>query len=26
MTSGHQGAAWIAGFDDPKKYAPVVET
>ena len=22
----HQAAAWIAGFDDPKKYNPVVET
>lgn len=22
----HQAAAWMAGFDDPKKYKPVIET
>jgi hypothetical protein len=26
MQSCHQAAAWIAGFDDPKDYAPVIET
>jgi hypothetical protein len=26
MTTCHNAAAWIAGFDDPKLYAPVVET
>lgn len=22
----HQAAAWIAGFDDPRKYNPIIET
>jgi hypothetical protein len=26
MRSCHQAAAWIAGFDDPDDYHPVVET
>lgn len=26
MKSAHQAAAWIAGFDDPKLYQPVMET
>lgn len=26
LKSCHQAAAWIAGFDDPKEYEPVVET
>ncbi|MEZ6133786.1 MAG: hypothetical protein R3C53_02640 [Pirellulaceae bacterium] len=26
MRSCHQAAAWMAGFDDPKKYKPVIET
>jgi hypothetical protein len=26
MKTCHQAAAWIAGFEDPDKYAPVVET
>jgi hypothetical protein len=26
MESCHQAAAWIAGFDDPRLYAPVIET
>lgn len=26
IKSCHQAAAWMAGFDDPKKYKPVVET
>jgi hypothetical protein len=26
MTSCHQAAAWIAGFDDPDEYHPLVET
>jgi hypothetical protein len=26
MTTCHQAAAWMAGFDDPKKYQPVKET
>jgi len=26
MTSCHQAAAWIAGFDDPDKYRPLAET
>jgi hypothetical protein len=26
MTTCHQAAAWIAGFDDPKAYKPLVET
>jgi hypothetical protein len=26
MKSCHQAAAWMAGFDDPDKYHPVVET
>jgi len=26
MTSCHQAIAWTAGFDDPSKYRPVVET
>jgi hypothetical protein len=26
MTSCHQAAAWIAGFDDPDDYQPLVET
>ncbi|MEM6471787.1 MAG: DUF6745 domain-containing protein, partial [Planctomycetota bacterium] len=26
METCHQAAAWMAGFDDPQKYRPVVET
>ena len=26
MTGCHQAAAWMAGFSDPKKYQPVIET
>ncbi len=26
MKSCHQAAAWIAGYDDPKKYKPIIET
>ncbi|MBN1801656.1 MAG: hypothetical protein JW891_09140 [Candidatus Lokiarchaeota archaeon] len=26
MKSCHQAAAWIAGYDDPKKYKPKIET
>lgn len=26
MKTCHQAAAWMAGFDDPKKYKPVIET
>jgi hypothetical protein len=26
VTTCHQAAAWMAGFDDPKQYEPVVET
>ncbi|GEM47497.1 DUF6745 domain-containing protein [Deinococcus cellulosilyticus] len=26
MKTAHQAAAWIAGFDDPKLYQPVMET
>lgn len=26
MKSCHQAAAWMAGFDDPAKYRPVIET
>ncbi len=26
METCHQAAAWMAGFDDPKKYKPVIET
>lgn len=26
MTSCHQAAAWMAGFDNPKRYKPVIET
>src|SRR5205807_2217177 len=26
MTSCHQAAAWIAGFDDPADYQPILET
>jgi hypothetical protein len=26
MKTCHQAAAWIAGYDDPKKYKPVMET
>jgi len=26
METCHQAAAWMAGFDDPRKYRPVVET
>ncbi|OYP36425.1 DUF6745 domain-containing protein [Rhodopirellula sp. MGV] len=26
MQTCHQAAAWMAGFDDPKRYRPVIET
>lgn len=26
ITTCHQAAAWMAGFDDPKKYKPAIET
>ncbi len=26
VTSCHEAAAWMAGFDDPSKYKPVIET
>ena len=26
MQTCHQAAAWMAGFDDPAKYKPVIET
>lgn len=26
VTSCHEAAAWMAGYDDPKKYKPVIET
>lgn len=26
MKTCHQAAAWMAGFDDPKRYKPVIET
>ncbi len=26
LTTCHQAAAWMAGFDDPKQYEPVIET
>ncbi|WP_281261394.1 hypothetical protein [Chamaesiphon polymorphus] len=26
MDTCHQSAAWIAGFDNPKDYAPAIES
>jgi hypothetical protein len=26
MQTCHQAAAWVAGFDDPERYQPVMET